>query len=161
MPPKVDRLDGLAFDLSKTNTGVVALSRNGRIIAAHQRSYARLPYFGDVLLAFERDLLHFLSDRPYAWIAYEEVRPINKYHSELHFGMVGILAMRACQHEIPLVGANTGSMRKNVLGRGRLIKDEVLAAVHAKLPEPERKMIVSHDLADAWTVGQDVLSRLI
>lgn len=159
--PKDDRLDGAAFDLSKTNTGIVAFDRHGNILAAHQRSYAHLPYFGEVLLTFERDVLHFLSDRPYAWIGYEEVRPINKYHSELHFGMTAILAMRACMHEIPLVGVNTGTMRKVVLGKGRLTKDEVLAAVQAKLSPIERPMITTHDLADAWTVGKAVLAQLV
>lgn len=143
---------GVAFDLSKTRTGVALMSK-GKLVQTLSWSYQHHPYFGDVLLDFERNLLHTLSVYGPHWLAYEEVRPVNKYHSELHFGMVGVLAMRAAQHEVPLIGVNTGTMRKEVLGRGRLIKDEVLEAVRARLSEKDRWMVTNHDVADAVTVG--------
>lgn len=147
---------GLALDLSKRNTGV-AIFHDGNLTQARQWSYQEHDYFGHVLRRFEADVLNQLSFG-YDWVAYEEVRPRNKYHMEQHFGMVGILAMRASQHEIPLFGVNTLSMRKIVLGKGNIIKDDVLRLVRDIVRQAGWSVDVpNHDVADAICVGLWVL----
>lgn len=145
---------GLAFDLSKRNTGV-ALFVGAEPVSYLEWSFLGCDYFGEVLASFGDKLRILLAALSPAWIAYEEVRPVNKYHSEQHFGMVGVLSTLAWRAQIPLLGVNTGSMRKTVLGYGRATKDEAVQHVQRTFPGLGE---VSHDVAEAVVVGLWFLS---
>jgi Holliday junction resolvasome RuvABC endonuclease subunit len=147
---------GIAFDLSKTNTGICIFDPKGVPVLTRELSYAKVRYFGNVGLNFQRDVYRLLGAHEPMWVAYEEVMPINKYHAEIHFGMVMILAMRCSAANIPLFGVNTGSMRKAILGNGRATKGETVEAMQRDYPHLD---IPSHDVADAMLVGLWITSR--
>jgi Holliday junction resolvasome RuvABC endonuclease subunit len=149
---------GIAFDLSKTNTGVAIFSQDGHPVATWQKSYSRHRYFGFVLNEFRRDVFRLLGAHEPEWAAYEEVMPINKLHCEIHFGMVGHLATICATRSIPLFGVNTGAMRKHALGNGRATKGETVEYAQREYPHLD---IPSHDVADALLVGLWITSRAV
>jgi Holliday junction resolvasome RuvABC endonuclease subunit len=149
---------GIAFDLSKTNTGVAVFDSRGNPVLTLERSYAKHRYVGFVHIEFQRDVYKLLGSHEPTWVAYEEVMPINKYHAEIHFGMFAILAMTCARRKIPLFGVNTGSMRKDILGNGRAKKGEVVEAMQHRFPHLN---IPSHDVADALCVGLWITSRAV
>jgi len=84
------------------------------------------------------------------WIAFEDVRPINKNHSEIHFGMSGVLAEWAFRHDVPLLRVTASKAKKVLTGNGKADKDAMLAAARKRYP---RLNIQNHDEADALAVG--------
>lgn len=147
---------GIAFDLSKTNTGVCVFDTTGEPVLTTERSYLKHRYFGNVGRAFKRDLLKLIGSHEPTWVAYEEAVPVNKIHSELHFGMVMILAMTCASRNIPLFGVNTGAMKKLSVGNGRATKGETVEAMQQRYPHLD---IPSHDVADAMLVGLWVMAN--
>ena len=148
-------MTGLSFDLSKKNTGV-AKWEGGNLAHVSEISFAGHTYFGDVLLSFH----HWFNKTAFSvspsWVAYEEIMVRNKLHGELHFGMVGVMAMACADRQVPLLGVNTMTMKKHVVGRGNCTKEEMVAAIVARYPEME---IPTHDVADAVAVGIYAQSR--
>jgi Holliday junction resolvasome RuvABC endonuclease subunit len=147
---------GIAFDLSKTNTGICIFDKQGEPVLTAERSYLKYRYFGNVGRAFKRDLLKLLGSHEPTWCAYEEIVPINKAHMEIHFGMTMVLAMTCASRNIPLFGVNTGSMKKLSVGHGRASKGETVEAMHNRYPNLH---IPSHDVADAMLVGLWVMAQ--
>jgi Holliday junction resolvasome RuvABC endonuclease subunit len=141
---------GIAFDISKTNTGIAIFDKNGEPVLTTERSYLKYRYFGNVGRAFKRDVHKLIGSHEPTWVAYEEAVPINKIHMELHFGMVMVLAMMCSAINVPLFGVNTGSMKKFSLGNGRASKGESVEGMQARFPALD---IPSHDVADALLVG--------
>lgn len=153
---KTDLGPGIAFDLSKTNTGVAIFDAVGAPVTLREKSYTKFRYFGHVLINFRRDVYRLLGAHEPIWCAYEEVMPVNKLHAEIHFGMVGMLAAACASRGIPLFGVNTGAMRKLILGNGRASKGETVEAMQARYPDLH---VPSHDAADAMLVGLYVVER--
>lgn len=147
-------INGVAYDLSKKNTGI-AVFQGPELEHVEQVSFQHHDYFGDVLGGWQQLVLDHIERFKPHWFAYEEVRPVNKYHSEQHFGMVGILALEATRRDLPLIGVNTLTMRKHVLGNGRMTKTEVLSAMQKRYGS---RMVPTHDIADAICVGLHAVS---
>jgi len=147
---------GIAFDLSKTNTGVCVFDVAGEPVLTDERSYLKHRYFGNVGRSFKRDLMKLLGSHEPTWCAYEEIVPINKAHMEIHFGMTMILAMACASINVPLFGVNTGSMKKHGVGHGRATKGESVEAMQKRFPHLH---IPSHDVADAILVGLWVIAN--
>jgi Holliday junction resolvasome RuvABC endonuclease subunit len=147
---------GAALDLSRRNTGVVRFDGS---YPAHTEEWSfqgkHLDYFGATLGAFEKLFRGLLVSWRPDWVAYEEVRPVNKTHMEQHFGMVGLMSMLCYRAQVPLLGVNTMRMRKIVLGNGRVEKADILERVRALYPGVD---VPSHDVADAICVGLWFLS---
>ena len=143
-------MTGYSLDLGKRNTGL-AVWVDGCLTEVAARTFTKHTYFGDVLTDFRRWFESLLSARPLpGWVAYEEVMVKNKRHAELHFGMVAVLAMACSEHQIPLLGVNTMTMKKQVTGAGSARKEQMVAEVRQRYPMFE---IDSDDVADAVAVG--------
>ncbi len=145
---------GYSFDLSKSNTGM-AKWLGGNLAQVASVSFQEHHYFGHVLIDFERFIDETFVDP--SWVAYEEVMVRNKLHGELHFGMVALLAIACCEMEVPLIGINTMTMKKQVVGTGRATKEEMLETIRARYPE---HYITDHDVADAVAVGIMAISMM-
>lgn len=143
-------MTGISLDLSKRNTGY-AIWGHGKIVEVGEHSFQKYDYFGDVLLEFRSWLGGLMVQRgPLTWMAYEEVMVRNKLHGELHFGMVGILAMACAGLRLPLLGVNTMTMKKVVAGTGKASKEQMVREVQLRYPDLGN---IDHDVADAIGVG--------
>lgn len=148
-------MKGLAFDLG-SNTGVASFT--DAKLTHVQLLKLKSDYFGTTLTSFKKALYKLLKTDP-DWLAYEEVMVKNKYHAEIHFGMVGLLAMAAHHRLIPLVGINTMTMKKQVVGTGKAKKEQVVAEVLQRYPHL-RSAELNHDMADAICVGLTAISMM-
>jgi hypothetical protein len=168
---------GISFDLSKKRTGICAWANAQPITIASVQYNA--PYLGALMEQFTETLYYDLdklitktlnninhNPNDYVnpliynldWIAYEDVRPVNKRHMEQHFGMVAMLHYEA--HYLPthLFPVTTGEAKKALSGKGNATKEEQLAAAQAKYPTLG---VSNHDEADALSVGLHVITRVI
>lgn len=148
-------MTGISLDLSKRNTGY-AIWGGTRVVQAGSHSFQEHVYFGDALLSFQHWLTHLMKRVEQIdalgpdWVAYEEVMVRNKVHGELHFGMVGILAMACAGLRLPLLGVNTMTMKKVVAGTGKASKEQMVREVQLRYPDLGN---IDHDVADAIGVG--------
>lgn len=145
---------GMSFDLSKRNTGYVVWE--GTTIGEFGSQSFADNYFGNVLLSFQKWLEFLIETGPLykpSWIAYEEVMVRNKLHAELHFGMVGILAMSCVEKTIPLIGVNTMRMKKIVTGTGKATKEQMVKEIISRYSLVRGILDINHDIADAIAVG--------
>jgi Holliday junction resolvasome RuvABC endonuclease subunit len=138
----------VSLDLSKTRTGA-AKWRNREPISTLSESFTGSGDTGALLAAF-RSWLATLIAHDVEWVAFEDVRPVNKHHSEIHFGMVGVLAEMCYRRDIPLLRVTTPSMKKALIGKGRATKEEALAAARERYPRANAQ---NHDEAEALGVG--------
>lgn len=148
-------MTGLSYDLGRA-VGL-AVWQDGELTHLDPALFDHT-YFGGALWFFS-DYVHatFKHHKP-AWVAYEEVMTKNKYHAELHFGMVGVLAMIAYDHNIPLIGINTMTMKKHVTGTGRCNKEQMVAEIRRRYPKYAATL--DHNMADAVAVGITALSKM-
>lgn len=147
--------NGVSLDLSKTNTGI-AYWKSGNLAFTRSISFADHDYFGKVIHSFSTWLREDVRLSRMDWVAYEDVRPVNKYHAELHFGMLGVLAEKCWKIQVPLIGITSGAAKKILAGSGRASKDEMVAAARERYPGVE---IRNHDEADAIAVGLGALDK--
>lgn len=149
--PALDGKRGISFDLSKTNTGI-ARWEGGNLVLVDEISFSEHRYFGAMLLAFEEFITATVKVGVGGvdWVAYEEANTRHKTHSEIHFAMVGILAMHCYSLDIPLFGVHWASVKKTLSGKGNADKEMMLAAAKQRWPE---QGFESHDMADAAGVG--------
>ena len=92
-----------------------------------------------------------------AWVAFEDVRPVNKHHSELHFGLSGVLAEVCFRRKIPFLRATATAVKKALAGSGRASKEEMVAAARERYPALN---VRNHDEADALGVGLVAISLI-
>lgn len=144
-------IKGVSFDLSKTRTGVCLWEDTTptRVVSWEFRTEGDV---GAVLAAFRHRLGTAISPNPDGldWVAFEDVRPVNKHHSELHFGMSGMLAEVCFRRGVPLLRATSSAVKKAVTGKGRAEKDAMLASARKMFPTLN---VRNHDEADAVGVG--------
>lgn len=147
-------MTGLSFDIGK-NSGIAVW--DGEQLAKVFPWQHQYPYFGAVLWHYRNDTADLFGSYKPNWVAYEEVMTRNKYHAELHFGMVGVLAALCYEWQVPLVGVNTMTMKKQVAGRGNATKLDMMAEVTRRYPNIDD---LTHDMADAVAVGLVALSQM-
>lgn len=148
-------MKGLAFDLG-SSTGVASFTNDK--LTKVELLKLKSDYFGTTLTAFKRAMHQLLKADP-DWLAYEEVMVKNKYHAEIHFGMVGLLAMAGYDRNIPLVGINTMTMKKLIVGTGKAKKEQVIAEVLKRYPHLKNQEL-NHDMADAICVGLTAINKM-
>lgn len=148
-------MNGISFDIG-SDTGCAIW--HGETLHTTQLYELKNDYFGYALSSFEGVLRHLVKTYQPDWVAYEEVMVKNKYHAELHFGMVGQLAITCCRRNIPLLGVNTMSMKKLVTGTGRAKKEQVVAEIAKRYPKLSSDL--EHNQADAVGVGLYALNRM-
>lgn len=149
---------GVSFDLSKTRTGICYWAGK-RPTAVWHAQYVKAHDLGSLLYEWRSTLFDIFQNDPIiAWMAFEDVRPVNKNHMEQHFGMVGILASECFEREIPLLRATTSSIKKTLAGKGNATKEEQVMAAIRRHPELGA---YNHDQADALAVGLYVVENLI
>lgn len=155
MDSERDPVKGVSFDLSKTRTGICHWN-DKQPVAVHSHSFTHTNDIGHTLASLRNNLPDFmLSDLH--WIAFEDVRPVNKNHSEIHFGMVGVLAEWCYRRNVPLLRATAGAVKKALAGTGKADKDQMLAAARERFPELN---VQNHDEADAVGVGLVAVSMI-
>lgn len=155
MSDERDQIMGVSFDLSKTRTGIcVWADRAPRYTLS--KSFSDTKDVGHTLASF-RNNLPIIMSVPVGWVAFEDVRPVNKNHSEIHFGMVGVLAEWCFRNDVPLLRATAGAVKKALSGSGRAEKADMLAAAREKFPELN---VQNHDEADALGVGLVAVSMI-
>lgn len=149
---------GISFDLGKTNTGI-ATWVDGICTTTQGVSFNRTETLGETLLEFKEFVIGHTPDG-IDWIAYEQRMTagprMGLRHLELHYGMVGILHMRAYQLQVPIISVPISTAKKALSGNGRADKDEMLAAANKRVAW----RVDSHDEADAIAVGLVALSRM-
>jgi hypothetical protein len=168
---------GISFDLSKKRTGIcawadkqpiaiVSVEYTAKYLGALMEEFTETLYYDlDKLIiqtinAIGHNLDDYVNPLIYNldWIAYEDVRPVNKRHMEQHFGMVAMLHYEA--HYLPthVFPVTTGEAKKALSGKGNATKEEQLAAAQAEYPTLG---VSNHDEADALSVGLHVITRVI
>jgi Holliday junction resolvasome RuvABC endonuclease subunit len=150
-------ITGVSFDLSKTRTGICTWV-NKTSSGVWHAGYKMATDLGMLLYDWRGTVLEIINPRDPDWMAFEDVRPINKIHMEQHFGMVGVLAMECFEREIPLLRATTSSIKKALAGKGNATKEEQHQAAIQRFPHLG---VYNHDEADAVAVGLYVIENLI
>jgi Holliday junction resolvasome RuvABC endonuclease subunit len=147
----VSDIKGVSFDLSKTRTGV-CLWTNREPVRVVSWEFTGDHDVGSLLASFRNRLATAIPANPeaVAWVAFEDVRPVNKHHSEIHFGLTGVLAEICFRRNVPLLRATASAVKKALAGSGRATKDEMLAAARERYPGVN---VRNHDEADALGVG--------
>jgi len=153
----VSKPTGISLDLSKTRTGI-CIWKGPQPTAIWHASFTKAHDLGSLLYEWRGVLFDLMQDKYLAWMAFEDVRPINKNHMEQHFGMVGILASECFEREIPLLRATTSSMKKALSGKGNATKEEQVMAAIKRFPALGT---YNHDEADALAVGLYAVENLI
>lgn len=148
-------MTGLSFDLGR-HSGIAVWQ--GQDLVHLDCAYYEHTYFGGALWFFSDHVHKLFKTHQPDWVAYEEVMTKNKYHAELHFGMVGVLAMTAYDHSLPLIGVNTMTMKKHVTGSGRCTKEQMVQEITRRYPS--FSVNLTHDMADAVAVGLTALSKM-
>lgn len=151
-----DTILGVAFDLSKTRTGV-SLWENQHPTKVLSWTFKDTYDIGHLLTSFRNLMPGIIPMQGMGWIAFEDVRPVNKHHSEIHFGMSGVLAEMAYRQETPILRATSGEVKKLLSGSGKADKDVMLAAAREKFPSLN---VQNHDEADAIGVGLVAVSKI-
>ena len=151
-----DSIVGISLDLSKVATGW-AKWVDGHLVRTGTVSFSNCEYVGALLLAWEEWLKREVKIDELDWVAFEDVRPINKFHSEIQFGMVGELSKRAYRAQIPLLRIASSTMKKAATGNGRANKEETVAAIAKRFVDFS---ISDHNIADAVGVGLAALERI-
>ena len=154
-------INGISFDLGKTACGVARWT-DGTCIWTKMDSYKDTDTLGQTLLEFKRMALSYTGAPAGGmdWVAYEQRMTggprMGLRHLELHYGMVGILHMRAYHLQIPIVSVPISTAKKALSGKGNADKDEMLEAARARVAWK----VGTHDEADAIAVGLVALSRM-
>lgn len=153
-----DTIIGVAFDLSKTRTGI-SLWENQHPTRVLSWVFKDTYDVGHTLASFRNMVtqLNILTTHPVGWVAFEDVRPINKHHSELHFGMTGVLTELCYRQEVPILRATSSEVKKVLSGSGKADKDTMLAAAREKFSHLN---VQNHDEADAVGVGMVAISKI-
>jgi hypothetical protein len=166
---------GISFDLSKTNTGV-CIWLGQTPVAVLSTSFQPSKGLGLLMYNFtdflQKDLnsavktvinkkdytedFHYLTHAD--WLAYEDVRPINKIHMEQHFGMAGYLHLVAWENLMPLYRVVAKSAKKILSGHGACSKETQLASAREQYPHLK---VRNHDEADAIAVGLYAVTNFI
>lgn len=150
-------MNGVSLDLSKPRTGLCRW-KDDRPLYVVSAKFSEHKYFGAVLHQFRNFVREYvLPGLDMDWIAYEEIRPRNKSHMELHFGMVGILARMCYEADVPLFGVNCSTHKKFLSGHGNADKETMVKA--AVMAYPHLK-VSNHDEAEAVSVGAYIVSRV-
>jgi len=147
----VTDIKGVSFDLSKTRTGI-CLWTNREPTRVVSWEFKDVGDIGALIAAFRHRLATAIPANPEStgWVAFEDVRPINKHHSEQHFGLVGVLAEVCYRRNVPLLRATASAVKKALAGSGKATKDEMLAAARERYPALNAR---NQDEADALGVG--------
>lgn len=138
----------ISFDISRRSTGIVYWTGVEPQATEVVGLDANLP-LGGQLLQWSKELDRILAPPPDA-ITYEDARGVSKIHSEILFGMTGILKMIAYDEAIQMVGFDQTTVKKALTGKGNALKPEMVAAAKARWPELG---ITTDDEADALGVG--------
>lgn len=122
-------------------------------------SFSNAHDIGELAYTFRNTIYQLLYENAdLTWVGFEDVRPVNKHHSEIHFGMVAILAEWAWQTNMPMCRATATQVKKKLHGSGKATKEEMLHAAQARFPHLQ---IANHDEADAVAVGLVVVEDMI
>lgn len=149
---------GVSFDLSKSRTGY-AIWQGQDLLIVGSMSFSNTYDIGHLLHLFKVKLSEEpFSNFDFTWIGFEDVRPVNKHHSEIHFGMTGLLSQWSWETQRPFCRATATKVKKKLTGSGRATKEEMLAAAQARFPDGK---ISNHDEADAVAVGLVVVEDMI
>ena len=151
-------IKGASFDLSKTRTGA-CLWEDRTPTRVVSWEFTTAHDVGALLAAFRHKLATAIGVSPDSvdWVAFEDVRPINKHHSELHFGMVGLLAEVCFRRDTPLLRATSSAVKKALAGTGVATKDAMVASARERFPHLN---VRDHDQADAVGVGLVAISMI-
>jgi Holliday junction resolvasome RuvABC endonuclease subunit len=151
---------GLSLDLGKMNTGIVAWADN-HVLWIDDVTFKNTSTLGETLKEFKELVLLQTPPAATHWIAYEQRMTagprMGLRHLELHYGMVGILHMRAWTLQVPILSIPISTAKKTLTGNGRADKDAMVTAAKSRFP---RFVISSHDIADAIAVGLAALDRI-
>ena len=114
---------------------------------------------GSLIASFRHRLASAVPPHPDSldWVAFEDVRPVNKHHSEIHFGLSGVLAEVCFRRNTPLLRATSSAVKKALAGHGRADKEEMLTAARERFPGAN---VSNHDEADALGVGLVAVSMI-
>ena len=153
---KVEPLDlndtfirGVSFDLSKTRTGV-ATWNNQNPTGVFHREYKDATDTGHLMMKWRHDLADIIPPYGIGWVAIEDVRPVNKNHSEIHFAMLGVLAEICYRRNIPMLRVTATQVKKRLFGKGKATKEEMVEAARNLYPFLN---VRNDDEADAVGVG--------
>lgn len=151
---------GFSFDLGKTNTGIVAWA-DDHILWVDDVSFQNTTTLGETLKLFKDLVILQTPPATTHWMAYEQRMTagprMGLRHLELHYGMVGVLHMRAWALQVPILSIPISTAKKALTGNGRADKDAMVTAAKGRFP---RFVIRSHDIADAIAVGLAALDRM-
>lgn len=141
-----ERVHGISLDLSKARTGIV------KWVDREPVKSLSVEFSGDtgeMLASFRHKVIPLITDGV-DWVAFEDVRPVNKHHSEIHFGMVGALAEVAYRRGIPFLRVTSSAAKRALTTNGRADKKMMLDEARRKYPGAG---VTNHDEADALGVG--------
>lgn len=144
-----DLIPGIAFDLSKTRTGV-SLWENDRPKKVLHLEFGHTHGLGHLLFDWRHELAKLIPMVGMGWVAYEDVKPVNKRHAEIHFAMAGVIEEMCFRREIPIIHPTATQVKKALTGSGKSKKEDMLQAAREKYP---RLNIKNDDEADAIAVG--------
>ena len=140
---------GVSLDLSKTRTGV-ATWEDRRCTGVYDTSLKETDGLGHLVMQWRHELADIIPTVGISWVAVEDVKPVNKNHSEIHFAMLGVVAEVCYRREIPLLRVTATQVKKRMTGNGRATKEEMVAAARDLYPMLN---VQNDDQADAMAVG--------
>jgi hypothetical protein len=152
------QIRGVSLDLGKTLTGL-AYWHDRELAWTEEASFKHTETLGQTLAEFGTWLGLWIKPGV-DWIAYEQRmtggQRLGNRHLEIHYGMVGMLHVRAWNMRVPILSIPIGTAKKALTGNGKAEKDAMVAAAK----ERYGRHITSHDMADAIAVGIAALDRM-
>lgn len=135
----------LAIDPSKTNLGWAKFV-DGNLVASGSESFSECKTLTEFLFRY-RDW-HLNATTGVNLVAYEESKPRNMRHAEIHYGMIAVMHLHIGGRT--LMPVNWATAKKELAGTSKASKADMLEAAQKQYPTIG---IESHDEADAIAVG--------
>lgn len=135
----------LAIDPSKSNLGWAKFI-DGNLVSVGSHSFSHCKTLTEFLHAFK----NWYDDAVMGAgiVAYEESKPRNMRHAEIHYGMIAVMHLTI--EGRTLVPINWSTAKKQLVGTSKASKAEMLAAAQELYPTMD---VESHDEADAIAIG--------
>ena len=142
----------LAIDPSKANLGWATFI-DGNLVKVGSESFKQHKTLTEFLHAYRTWFKKAVTGTHV--VAYEEAKPRNMRHAEIHYGMLAIMHLEIEHATLIPIGWSTA--KKRLAGNGHATKQDMLDAAIREYPTVG---IDSHDQADAVAIGLSCLDVL-